>query len=272
MPQSNYSSPDSNGSLPILYICENCKTEYETEVKKNNCSKQMGCPEFIDDTKILTKEELNALIKFEFPTEYTEVSYSSFSNYLSSLPNNTESTAYPIKITEIPKNAVGYWSDLVNTEIGGALSRNPDKYVHLTFDDSLKYLGNEPLGTDINVVSLYIPDSTISAGAFYEAPKLKYLRISNNLSYIFRFDDCPLLETIVIPKNVNLITQGFKNCTGLKNLILSNSVTKIERDAFEGCENLSRIYFKGTKAEYHALFDGKLPTNPKVILIEDYDN
>lgn len=60
------------------------------------------------------------------------------------------------------------------------------------------------------------------------------------------FQDCEKLETIVLPPNAKIISQGdsitFKNCINLKNVTL-NKVTTDYDSVFVGCTSLKRIEF-----------------------------
>lgn len=56
------------------------------------------------------------------------------------------------------------------------------------------------------------------------------------------FSDCPKLESIVIPDNIELIDENaFYNCISLKKVAIGNGVISIRKEAFKNCKALEEI-------------------------------
>ena len=47
--------------------------------------------------------------------------------------------------------------------------------------------------------------------------------------------------------------EAFIDCSALKSIEIPSSLEIIERDAFNGCENLEEIQFQGTKKQWSAI-------------------
>lgn len=120
--------------------------------------------------------------------------------------------------------------------------------------------------------------TSIAPNAMKGNKKLKSLTIGDNVKHIkaYAFAGCTDLSTVTFGKNVTTIRKGaFKGCTGLKKTILlpdsiervgigafsgcvnipavnigqtsRSNLTWIRRNAFNGCQRLSRITIKSTK-------------------------
>lgn len=134
-----------------------------------------------------------------------------------------------------------------------------------------------------------IPDSVTSIGerAFYACDGLESVTIGKNVANIERgaFEGCVGLKSIavdegnetyfgegnclieretntlilgcrnsVIPRGVRIIGEkAFYACSELTSIVVPNSVTSIESDAFAECENLADIYYAGTEAQWNAI-------------------
>ena len=71
------------------------------------------------------------------------------------------------------------------------------------------------------------------------------------------FKDCTGLTSITIPDSVTSIDSVlFMGCTGLTSITIPDSVASIGRSACSGCKRLTSISFKGTKAQWDAIYKG----------------
>ncbi len=97
------------------------------------------------------------------------------------------------------------------------------------------------------VTSIVIPNSiqVIGDGAFGGCECLQSIKIPEGVVKIgaFTFKECKSLQSIVIPDSVTEIDQGaFQECVNLKSVTIGANVSVIW-SAFEGCSNLSNVYF-----------------------------
>ena len=70
--------------------------------------------------------------------------------------------------------------------------------------------------------------------------------ISNNTNGFNEgaFKDCAGITEVVIPNTVITIGSGtFRNCTGLKSIVIPDSVTSIDSNAFGGCSGMTSVTF-----------------------------
>lgn len=71
------------------------------------------------------------------------------------------------------------------------------------------------------------------------------------------FKNCAGLTEVVIPNSISQISGGaFYNCVGLKNVIMPDNINLIENDAFSGCTGITNITFsKELKSIQKAAFE-----------------
>ena len=63
------------------------------------------------------------------------------------------------------------------------------------------------------------------------------------------------VRCIVLPDSVEIIDDyAFENCVGLVEVYIGNNVKSIGAGVFTGCSKLSTIYFRGTQAEWDAIY------------------
>ena len=121
--------------------------------------------------------------------------------------------------------------------VGSALS-NPMYYTHSI------YLNGTKLEGVIN-----IPDgiTTIPNYAFYSNWDITGIKFSDSVTKIntYAFSNCINLKDDLIEFSNNLTTIGssaFSGCSSLTNLIVPESVVRIERNAFRNCTSLESIF------------------------------
>lgn len=110
----------------------------------------------------------------------------------------------------------------------------------------------------LKTVNLNTDLASISEGAF-RSTGITSIELPNSLTYIgqFAFSDCPL-TSITIPSKVgSLDDNAFKNCFGLKNVIIeSTRLINIGNHAFDGCIMLTDIYYVGTESRWELITIG----------------
>ena len=106
-----------------------------------------------------------------------------------------------------------------------------------------------------------LPDTIkyIGEQAFYKCTALEEINFPENLTTIDTkaFYECTSLTKISLPKKLTEIGQyGFANCSSLKEVIINNggtykeSGTFIQTGAFDRCDALEIVYFKGDKEKW----------------------
>ncbi|MBQ2471233.1 MAG: leucine-rich repeat protein, partial [Acholeplasmatales bacterium] len=109
---------------------------------------------------------------------------------------------------------------------------------------------------DSNIKKITIPSNVtkILPGAFRLCRKLKDIVIAPGVTEIgsYAFYSCGF-ESIEIPNTVTQLDEIFPCCYSLKSVVLPNTITAINENAFRACDSLSKVYFKGTKAEWDAI-------------------
>ena len=172
---------------------------------------------------------------------------------------------------------INHGGDNSSTYIGDIVI--PTKVQYEGVEYSVESIGNSAFGGCKDLSSVSIPTSvtSIGAGAFYECFGLSSLTIhqyvtnvgigvlqgcsginsivveSGNTKYDSRNNCNAIIETetnsliagcknTIIPNSVTIIQRGaFDSCTGLNSLELPNSITNIETYAFWGCTGLTNI-------------------------------
>ena len=84
--------------------------------------------------------------------------------------------------------------------------------------------------------------SSVRGGPFTDCSGLKSVTFEDGCTEIaeYLFDYCTGLEEITIPETVTKIGSGsFKNCTALRTVVFSENLTRIENSAFNGCSSLT---------------------------------
>ena len=76
--------------------------------------------------------------------------------------------------------------------------------------------------------------TVISLNGYYFTNESNYGTLKN----------CAGITEVVIPNTIRTIgNEAFQNCTGLKSIVIPDSVTSIENRAFEGCSGLTSVTF-----------------------------
>lgn len=118
--------------------------------------------------------------------------------------------------------------------------------------DMLYGVGSEfDLSTIGEVRSLIIPDSIysfnngsdyITFDNFYNLTRVKLPQSLKKLGYAL-FSYCEKLTEVIVPDSVEKIEDSvFKNCTNLKKIVLPDSLKYIGYSAFEGCKSLQSLH------------------------------
>ena len=109
--------------------------------------------------------------------------------------------------------------------------------VSVDFNDKLESIGTDAF-ISCGLADLHIPDNvkTVKEYAFGENHQL---------------------ESVVIGSGVSFLAQRmFESCTALNSITIPETVTAIDESCFNGCGNLSDVYYSGTAAQWDKVRGG----------------
>lgn len=110
--------------------------------------------------------------------------------------------------------------------------------------DSVTNIGNDAFSMLLGVKEIIIPQAIQSIGelAFGMCLYLEKVSIASSIIGENTFSQCENLKEVLFSDSVTKIRKGaFRNCRSLKEVIIPSSVTMIESEAFQGCSSLERI-------------------------------
>jgi hypothetical protein len=151
------------------------------------------------------------------------------------------------------------------TEIGEDAFRGCKSLEMVVLPESLTTIHRFAFAECDKVTSMNIPASVevLPNGLFSDCTGLIRVTIPKGVTSIdiWAFSDCKNLAHIELPDGVTeLAFSTFYKCLSLESIVLPRSLTFIESRAFAGCEQLSRVFYKGDAEAYVDLE------------LEDYEN
>jgi len=258
-----------------------CGSLTEINVDSNNSAytSETGVLFNKDKTELLCYPAGKTETTYEIPYGVTSIGESAFEccEYLRSI-------TLPEGVTSIGESAFGCCLCLVSitlpdsiASIGDYAFYHCDLLVSITIPGSVTSIGRDVFGdcwylTEINVDSNN-PAYTSVDGILFNKDKTELLcypagktettyEIPYGVTSIgdYAFGCCESLESITIPDGVTSIGEGAFECCSLESITIPNSVTSIGSHAFYQCDNLTDVYYGGTKEEWSS------------ISIDEYDN
>lgn len=140
------------------------------------------------------------------------------------------------------------------------------------------YYGNQDMWSQINIDSsnqTLIEDATIDYLWGYDTTPLNYTTVDDEFMIVSGGGNS--YQNIIIPPDhyylpvTTIGKNAFKGCI-ISNIVIPNSIIKIEDEAFINCEQLTAVHFEGTKKEWDAIeiADGNdALTNAKIYYMKD---
>ena len=106
---------------------------------------------------------------------------------------------------------------------------------HVSFSDSLRYIGDFAFASDTALVAINIPNGEIGRCSFMGCSKLKDVKLGNVTEIgESAFLDCTFLYEITIPESVlEIRSEAFAGCSNLKVVRVTNRQTIIANNAFD---------------------------------------
>ena len=133
----------------------------------------------------------------------------------------------------------------------------------LTIEDTVTYDSKDVIVTSIQngafssdnkieTITLGKNIETIEAKTFMNFKSLKTVILNDKIETlnIFLFSRSTI-ETITIPQNVKKISSCAFSKTSLKEIVILNNQIEIASEAFDYCDDLTSVYFKGTQDEFN---------------------
>lgn len=131
----------------------------------------------------------------------------------------------------------------------------PQDVVSVIIDDGVTEIRTEAFEDRVNLERIVIPDSVTSIGdyAFKDCELLKFVDFPSTVRYfgILVFSGCSNLQSVVIPEGATYLSYGMFEFSGVTNISIPNSVTKINAYAFRHCHNLVSLNLPDSLQEIH---------------------
>lgn len=155
----------------------------------------------------------------------------------------------PSTVTEVRNYAFDHAANVIyegtlSMNGWGAIHRNKYADTNFVYENSDK---KEIIGCNVYnplLIDMVIPDGVerIARGAF-QYKKIKTLRIPASVTYIgdYAFNNCMVLENVVIENVETIDSKAFKDCKILKTVEIKTGLKSLKSFCFEGCTSLESV-------------------------------
>lgn len=129
----------------------------------------------------------------------------------------------------------------------------------ITINAVITSIGKRAFSDCTALKSITIPSSVSSIGdyAFYKCTALKTVSIRGAYTIgEFAFSECGITNIVLPSQLVTIPVGAFELCTSLTTVTIPTSVKYIHNRAFNYCESLTQIIYKGTEAQWNAIQKG----------------
>lgn len=193
-----------------------------------------------DKTVLVLYPPQCSLVEYTVPSSVKKIGEYAFSNFNRTL----------IKLN-LPEGLI---------EIGRYAFVSNSTIEEVALPDTLQVIGEHAFGGCKKLESVYLPDGIITIGfsAFTGCESIKSVFIPNSVTDLGSgaFFSCDSLETISIGDGVRHIDGVFDQCSNIKSVIFNNSIDLFEDFSFRELNNLSDIYYTGSKEQWKAIIKG----------------
>ena len=254
----------------LTHICATCGA-VETYVTDASCFKYTIFNGKVTITDYIGFESIACIPSTIEGYPVTTIGENAFSN------SDFTIIAIPDNVTSIGNGAFQSCRSLKNITIPGSITSigvwaffNCDSLTSITILDGVTSIDNRVFYDCDSLTNITIPDSVTRIGyeAFAHCDSLTSITIPSSVTSIdwTAFDRCGSLIAI----NVNNGNQSFSSKDGIvfnkdktkliccpegksDEYVIPNTVTSIADNAFNGCNNISNIYYYGTEAQWNSI-------------------
>ena len=190
----------------------------------------------------------------EIPATFAGKPVTSLGKWLFKYNSKIQTVSISDSVTEIPRGAFYNCTELKTVTMGNGVKTIAES----AFEKCL-FLENITLSNQLE---------TIGDEAFYDCRRLRTLDIPDSVKTIGEeaFTNCRSLTSLNIPDGVGALGSEdsvgygmFENCKNLREITVPASVAYIQKNAFDGCDNVTILgkqnsYAQNFAAEHHILF------------------
>ena len=129
------------------------------------------------------------------------------------------------------------------TSIGGAAFEDCTGLRYVTIADSVTLIDDSAFSDCTSLQSVNIPaGATLDYGAFYNCSSLTSVTMAGDIYALGAFENCAVKELIIAEGTETITYEMTGYFTTLERIVIPNSVTRINWNAFKYCTNLTGVY------------------------------